>query len=976
MVVMAEELCLALLGGLQVYRAGKPVTGFVSSKASALLCYLAVTERPHLRPALAGLLWGNSPEAEARGSLRRVLSNLRDLVGPWLVITPQTVAFNQDIPCFLDVEIFREKARRGLDREGGFVHSSLACLHDAVSLYRGDFLAGFYVRDAPELEQWVAAEREQLWHLATQAFSLLATAYARQENYTAALEVTGRLLQIAPWLEAAHRQMMWLLARSGQRAAALAQYETCRRALALELDVEPERDTVALYRRIRAAGAPRPNNLPAQTTSFVGRELEQARLLHLLLDGCRLVTLLGVGGTGKTRLAMETASQAVVDRTGAFHDGVYLVSLGALTSPNFVLPAIAEAIGCTIEGAGPLKAQLLAHLRDKEMLLLLDGFERVIAAATLLAEILAACPQMRVLATSREPLNLRGEQQVRVPPLDLPGPAWPSSAGKGSIPAPLPASVALFVDRIRAVQPDFELSSDNAAAVAKVCIQLDGLPLALELLATSGPGLSPQTMAARLDSRLDMLTTGARDLPARQQTMRHAIASSYDLLTEAEKMLFTRLAVFVGGATLEAIAAVCNDAHEPGVDRKEPTTSHAADSVATTLVSLCSKSLLQRSELVGAPPRYDMLDTIREYARERLADQGELDRLQTRHAAYYLALAERSEPGLRGSDQAAWLERLEAEHNNLRGALQWALNRQRSDTALRLGSALHTFWRMRGYIGQGSHWLEAALALPAPPGLAPDSSSHLAIRAKALTAAGALAVDQGRHRRAMAYLDEALAIRSGLEDQRGMMLTLAWLGTAASELEDWARAGAYFQESLALARTEGQSSRSTTAFVLGGLADAAEQQGDLAAARSMREESLALWQELDDQNGIICTLANLGWTAFAQGNYGEATALLHETLALAWQAEDRGHILHTLAKLALVAAEAGQTGPVARLLGQVDALVAMTGMSLISLDRARCESATASVRAQMGEISFAAAWAEGRAMSLKEAVEFGLQTSA
>jgi predicted ATPase/DNA-binding SARP family transcriptional activator len=983
-----EELRLALLGGLQVSRDGTPVTGFVSNKVAALLCYLAVTGRPHFRPALAGLLWGDWPEPEALANLRKALHNLRQLVGPHLIITPQTVAFNRDSPYWLDVEVFQERvdkytSRQGTSKQGPPLSTCLPELKQAVELYEGDFLKGFYVRDALEFEEWVAAQQEHFRQLAGRALDTLATYHTGQGQLPEAIGYVRRLLALAPWQEETHRQLMWLLARNGQRSAALAQYETCRRVLADELGVEPDEETTALYRRIRAAGSPRPNNLPAPVTSFVGREEEVSRARQLLEGGCRLLTLVGPGGVGKTRLALELAAQVAEDKAGAFPDGIYLVALDPLLAVDLVVPAIAQAAGCSVEASPDPKAQLLQDLAHRELLLLLDSFEAVMAAAPLVAELLAACPRLSILATSREPLHLRGERQLPVPPLALPDPErLPPPGELLRFPA-----VALFADRAQAVLPDLDLTHENATDVAEnvaenvaeICARLDGLPLAIELAAARCGQIPLPALRAQLSSRLALLTGGARDLPGRQQTLRATIDWSYHLLPADRQQLFTSLAVFAGGCTLEAIRAVL-EAGETAAPQS------VTQNLASNIASLVDKNLVRQREVAGGETRFSLLDTIHEYAREQLVERGELQTLQRGHTAYYLALAERAEPELKGPQQPDWLNRLEAEHHNLRAAFQWVIDRQEGALARRLGGALGMFWHSQGHYVEGRRWLEATLAL-SELGVSvsdlegmPFSGSDIEAqkpliegRAKVLMWAGMLTAMQANATQAIAWEQESLALKRWLGDWAGVASQLSWLGRIAYHEGDYERAQAYFEESVAAAWQVDPPAQSVMAFALNGLGNIAQDRGDSAEARSFYEQSLVAWRALGRRDGIICALANLGHMAHNQADDAQAETWLHEGLSLAAETLDRRHIAYILRGLGAVAGTLGQAERAARLFGHAEALIEAIAYAFSAADVAQYERDVAVARAQLDEAAFASAWAEGRAMALDEAIACGLR---
>ncbi|HEY6407500.1 MAG TPA: adenylate/guanylate cyclase domain-containing protein, partial [Ktedonobacteraceae bacterium] len=467
----------------------------------------------------------------------------------------------------------------------------------------------------------------------------------------------------------------------------------------------------------------RSHNLPAQPTPLIGREHEVATNRQLLRrEEVRLVTLTGPGGTGKTRLGLQIASEL----RNVFADGVYFVSLAPISDPMLVMPTIAQALGIRdrVELGQPLSARLAEVLQQKQVLLLLDNFEQVIGAASQVADLLASCPQLKVLVTSREVLHVRAEHEFAVPPLELPDLAHlPEPAALARFP-----SVALFLQRAQAANPDFQLNATNARIVAAICVRLDGLPLAIELAAARMKLLSPQKLLARLSRRLAILTGGARDLPARQQTLRNTIEWSYHLLTAWEQRLFRRLSVFVGGCTLQAAEAVCTVPDD------------GAGQVLDGIASLVDKSLLKRLEQTGEgseEPRLLMLETIREYGLEALTTSGEEQAARQAHADYFLLLAEEAEPALKGPLLVEWLERLEQEHDNLRAALRWAVEGGRADLALRVGVALERFWVVRGHRNEGLAFLERALVAEAE--IATD------LRAKALLAAARLAFIQSHY---------------------------------------------------------------------------------------------------------------------------------------------------------------------------------------------------------------------------------------
>jgi predicted ATPase/class 3 adenylate cyclase len=452
------------------------------------------------------------------------------------------------------------------------------------------------------------------------------------------------------------------------------------------------------------------NNLPTQPTPLVGREREVSEVSDLLRRAdVRLLTLTGTGGTGKTRVALQSAAELVDE----FEDGVFFVALATLTDPGLVASTLTQALGVAESGEKQPEDALREFVRERELLLLMDNFEQVLEATPLLEELQAAAPRLKVLATSRAALRLYGEREFPVPPLALPDPAYPPPPERLT----QYEAVRLFVERARAVKPDFSVTNENAPAVAEICVRLDGLPLAIELAAARIRLLPPRAMLARLGSRLKLLTGGARNLPERQRTLRGAIEWSYELLTPEERTLFARLSVFAGGRTLEIIETICDPEGE--LDTLDG------------LESLLEKSLLRQEEGPGGEPRFVMLETIHEYAREKLEESGEAEEVRRRHAEHFLTLAEESYPELKGPDQLEWLERLEAEHDNMRAALSWALGRKEAEVALRLGGALWWFWWMRGHNSEGRRLLEEALAI--------DGRVSPEVRAMALAGVGELA---------------------------------------------------------------------------------------------------------------------------------------------------------------------------------------------------------------------------------------------
>lgn len=688
----------------------------------------------------------------------------------------------------------------------------------------------------------------------------------------------------------------------------------------------------------------RPNNLPLQATTLVGREREVAAVTKLLMrPEVRQVTLTGPGGTGKTRLGLQAAAELLDE----FEDGVYFVALSPITDPSLVVSTIARNLGVQEAGGLPLLVCLKDHLRDKRLLLVLDNFEQLADAAPVVTELLSAAPGLKVVVTSRAVLHLYGEHDYAVPPLGLPDlRRLPPVERMAQYEA-----VKLFRERAQAAKADFTITEENAAAVAEICYRLDGLPLAIELAAARVRLLTPQAMLPRLSNRLKLLTGGARDREARQQSLRGAIDWSYSVLEPGEQMLFSRLSVFVGGCSLESVEAVCNAGGDLEVD--------VLDGVAT----LVDNSLLRQGEGVDGEPRFLMLQTMREYGRERLESGGEAGDLGRHHAEHFLALAEEAEPQLRRAQQATWLERLEREHDNLRAALVWFLDGGMAEQALTLAGALSRFWEVRGHWSEGRKWLEDALAL--------GGSVPGAVRAKALNGAGWLASQQGDYGRAITLLEESLALRREGGNKWSIAITLNNLGAALLYHDEIERARALFEESLALSR-ELQDNPGVAAS-LSNLGMVALRQGDYARALTLLEESLSMRREQGSMFSTAISLKNLGLVAHNQGDYERAMTLLEESLALRTELGDKVGIAYCLEQMAGIALAQARVGRATRLLGAAEKLREAIGTPVPPADRALHERHLKDARAQLGEEAFAVAWREGGAMTMEQALTSALE---
>ncbi|HYP18451.1 MAG TPA: tetratricopeptide repeat protein [Chloroflexia bacterium] len=629
-----------------------------------------------------------------------------------------------------------------------------------------------------------------------------------------------------------------------------------------------------------AAVARPASGLPVQLTGLIGREEEVDSISGRLLDeDVRLLTLLGPPGIGKTRLAIEVASEL----QGNFQDGVYFVGLATISDPGLVITTIAQALGLREASGQTFAVALTNYLRDKQTLLVLDTFEQVIEAAPQVVDLLTACPGLKVLVTSREALHVRGERQFPVLPLEMPAPGSRHPVGELlTYPA-----VQLFMERAQAVKPQFELTEENAAAVTAICVRLDGMPLALELAAARIKLFPAHEIAARLDRSLPLLTGGARDLPARQQTLRGAIQWSYDLLDEAEKDLFVRLGVFVGGCDLNGIEAICSGPEREG----------APDIVdlLTQVESLLDKNLIQqvkRHPGQSDEPRFTMLEMIRQYALERLAECGVEAQTRAAHARYYLGLVTAAEPELKGAGQAAWLDRLEAEHDNMRAALAWFAERGEAQQGLQMAGMLWRFWYVRSYFSEGRRWLAQFLSMPG--GETPNAA-----RARALNGAGNLAYNQADYGTAQAMHEESLAISKELGDKLSEAASLNNIGIILRRRGEYARARLMFEEAIEI--NQGIGNAHWQAINLNNLGNVLYDQGDYVGARAYQEESLGIFTALADDWGIAMSTNDLGRIVFDQGDYATANVLYERSLALQRNMGDRRGIASSLVSLGLAA---------------------------------------------------------------------------
>lgn len=874
------RLSLAFLGGFQATLGNVPVTGFESDKVRALLVYLAVETTSQRRTALSGLLWPDMPEASARHNLSQVLFNLRQVIGdreaqpPFLLVSRDAIQFNPASDYTLDVALFNRLLAES--DAHGHAHSKIceACAHQlqqAVTLYQGDFLHQFFLEDSATFEEWALVQREQLHRRALTALSNLAAYHEHRADFEAALRSCERQLALDPWREEAHQQMMRILVRSGQRSAALAQYESCRRILAQELGVEPSPETRALYEQIRTGALSGKEtgrqedkdkpistisqsplfNLPTQLTPFLGRSRERADLGRLLADPtCRLLALTGPGGIGKTRLALQAAQ----DQQTAFAQGVAFVALAPLTTGEQVTPAIAEALHYSFDGPTDLQRQLINHLRPKVLLLVLDNFEHLLAGGEGLAivrAILQEAPGVKLLVTSHEPLNIQGEWIYEV-------------AGLGQ------DAAELFVQSARRVRAGFVLQAEEQPWVERICRLVDEMPLGIELAASWVRLLSCAEIAGEIERNLDFLATPMRDAPERHRSLRAVFDHSWHLLNDSERQGLQRLAVFRGGFGREAAEAVAG--------------------VSLSLLSaLVAKSLLHRT----ATGRYDLHELVRQYAAARLHQDAEVAALtQKKHACYFATWLQQADRAIRGAIQPEGAATIRVEIDNIRLAWDWAVAQGEAAQLQPLIFTLYWFYDYTNRFEEGTEVFHQAAAglqslveqLPSPPVGMLGTLGHI------LAFEGWFNMRFGRLLKAREVLNQSVALLRPLPAPVALSDALRAQGLVYHLTGEHQQSRACLEESLALKRIHGDDWEPSFQLLHRGLL--AYAQGDYQASTTLLRELVAIVRRLGHAHAIARALLRLSASLLALGvdepaAYDEAEQLVEESLQISQIHEDR-----------------------------------------------------------------------------------------
>ncbi|HZT40659.1 MAG TPA: tetratricopeptide repeat protein [Chthonomonadaceae bacterium] len=948
------SLDLRLFGPLQVLVQGQPLPRFRSRKPLWLLALLTLRhDRPVERSLVAGLLWPESSESQAYANLRNALTDLRNALGSQArrLTSPTRHTLCLDLSgARVDVTAFDHALASG----------KAVSLEQVITPYRGPLLEGCQ-------EEWVFAERQHREQAYLKALEQLAEQALTNGKPALAAEYLRRALAVDSLRESLHQALMQALAAAGDYAAATQVYRELRLQLYREMHSEPSSETCALYQQIQTRSrqpvcaqhehavpskllppTPRPS-LPRPLTALIGRQQEREQIKARL--ACeRLVTLTGTGGVGKTRLAIRVAEEVAAD----YPDGVWFVELASLSEASLVAQTVASVLGVKEQAGQPLLQTLASYLQSRSQLLVLDNCEHLLAGcASLVERLLQASAGLKVLATSRQALGLLGETAYRVPSLPVPDARELQAEGKDWRALLLDYGASqLFVERAYQAESGFQVTTETAVIIGQICSLLDGIPLAIELAAARVCVLTLEQIASRLDDRFHLLTGGSRNAPSRQQTLRATLDWSYDLLTEAEKALLHRLSVFAGGWSLEAAERICSGA------------PIAEGEVLDLLTGLRDRSLVAVN-IQGEVARYWLLETVRQYAQEKLGKRGEEALLQDRHQDYFLEVAVEAESKLQGSEQKWWLERLEIEHDNLRTALATCKEAEDgAEAGLCLAHAVFGFRGVRGYAKEARRDLLEALGRE-------GAMVKTKVRIQALNAAGSSALNQGDFEAARPFFEEALRTSRELGITIDIACSLRHLGNIASGQGDYITARSLFEQALEVAHEAG--GKHTIGATLADLGNMALCQGDYEAARSLYEKGTAIFREERDEQCISWMLECLGGVASAQGNFREARALYTQSLALQKALLDKGRIMLLLAAFARLALAEGQPERVGRLWGAAEAIRKTTDVPMVPYLQAEHERCLAALRSTLAEEAFTSAWEQGQAMTMEQAIAYALE---
>jgi predicted ATPase/DNA-binding SARP family transcriptional activator len=927
-----SRLVVYLFGPPRIVLDGNPIV-IDRNKATALFAYLAITPGKHSRQSLATLFWPESEQEKAYAYLRRTLWTLNEALGEgWLKADRETIDLDRGPGFWLDVDQFRILLAECSSHGHSAFQACPECisaLGQAVDLYQADFMAGFSLKDSPAFDDWQFLQADHLRREQTGALEQLARCYAAQAQYDRAIEVSQRWLALDPLDEAAHRLLMVLYSEAGQRNAALRQFQECVRILKDELDIAPEDETRLLYERIRAedgrmkvekpkqvsAFIPGPSLLPPQPTPFIGRDEELDAIAGLLRDpGCRLLTLTGPGGTGKTRLAIQAASRAIaplgeVGLPGTFQDGVYFVGLGPLSAAEFLIQTIAETLKFSFRAEEPPKQQLLNYLREKRLLLVMDNFEHLIAGVGLLSEILAAAPDLKLLVTSRERLNLRDEWVLEVHGMHFP-------ASQTDQPLEEYSAVRLFLQSARMARVDFSLSEEDKSALIRICQLVEGLPLGIELAAAWVKIISCREIAQEIERNLDFLASSMRDIPERHQSLRAVFEHSWELLTVAEQNAFRKLSVFRGAFHREAAEALIGvdpgELHNP-TESSPPSTPYASLSL---LAALVDKSMLRRN-ISGL---YEMHELLKQYAAEKLSLlPEEQEQASERHCAYYSAFLEKMGSELRGKKLLEALKSIEEVIEDLRVAWIWAVQHGSLTQIWQCGPSLSQFFEIRGRSQEGEDLFgqadEKLLRMRSQAQEQGTTAEEIdALRIFLLRQRFGFLVSLGSFDQGFQLARAGLALFQNLDN--GLISdqhTPAWTSRAflglmvrfgVGELAT-SQVNRLYQESVEEFQKTGDNWAAALSHLIMG--DFFQyNQPDMIRSRMLRQQSLAMFTEIGNQWGMEQCLNDLSTMAYGLGEYAESRRLALQSLAISKELGDRWRAIQSLLNLGQVATAMGE----------------------------------------------------------------------
>ena len=1026
---MSSRLSLQFLGLPELHLDGEPIATS-RHKAIALLAYLAVHGSEHgfqtySRELLSGLLWPDYEQARAFSNLRTIVWDLHQTLGEgWLVAGRDTLCLNAAAAIDLDVARFRNLIAQS--RQHNDPERRIPLLVEAAQLYRNHFLTGFSLKDAYAFNEWAYAESEELRQELAAVLTMLADEYCRAGEAHRAIPHTRRLVALDPVNEASHRRLMDVYIQAGQHNAALKQYQICEQILRKELGLDPQPETRELYKRIRKgevkpayperqshAGKPR-HNLPLQLSTFIGREKEIDQVAGLL-GRHRLVTLAGPGGIGKTRLSLQVGEK-LLDH---YLHGVWFIALDSLSDPDLVPQTIASVFDLR-ETPGRSLLELLTHvLHEKTILLILDNCEHLLDACVQLAlRLLENCPDLKILATSREVLNVTGEAIYQMPSLSMPVEHAATLEQLSEYEA-----VRLFVDRAALALASFAWTGENAQTILAICRKVDGIPLAIELAAAQVPMLQVTEILEQLESSFALLSTDNRMLLSRHQTLQASLDWSWSLLTEPEQRFMRQLAVFAGGWTLEAAQSVCD-----------------GDALGLMRV-LVKKSLIVVEQGSRRTTRYRFHEIVRQYARQRLLEAGEDEEMRKRHLAYFLKLSREIEPGLQGPQQMEWFARANDERDNLRAALDQA-SKTDTEAGLYLAGLLHSFWESFN-LREGAQWLRTFIQRP-------ESAHFPHAKAKALYTLGVLQMWTQDFRQAASIGQECLTLFQDSGDKQGEADALILLGYALQNLDRRARADELYEQSRVLARSIGDPRRQALALfrlgydhperqlayweqalalfrkagdqnfmsgllslmarfriLLTGDIERAQKEldesvqlgllinksigigglwgepgfaksliallrGDYEQAYALLEEMLTLAQELGNRMGYLWTRVHLGHVALRAGDLTEARTMFAETIQNFQKDHHTIGVVFSFEGLAGLSLAVGKPEHAARLIGWADGTRARISNPRPYLEQANVDQIIAACLTRMGETAFAEAYEAGSQMAAEDAVAYAL----